>query len=424
MSRATGANATLAAAFEETYGTPLAADGDPYIQFPFVSWDLGEEQNLVASDLLGQGREPLAPSPDVINNTGSPVVPVDTRYFGHWLKLNFGPPATAGATHALGSIKFTANPVDTSTITLAGVVWTFVAALTTGNQVLIGANLGLTMTALATALNGSAVSAIAAATYSITGGNTLNISVDAEGTGGNAYTLVAGGTTTGTVSAATCTGGLNSHTFTSGADALPSMCAELTNPEIPNSEMNFGIRGNTLKIAMARSGLLNATLGLIAQGSNDAAESGAGTPSELAFDRFSQFTGGVQRNSADLASVVSADFTFTNDLDTVEVIRTDGRIEDADPGTVGFTGSIVVRYRDNVLRDQAESNEPCEVSFGWSRPSGESLTFTAPAVFLPKAKNPVTGPKGIQATYPYQAAKGGDGYAVQAVLINDVATYA
>jgi len=55
MARAYGANAQLLGHFETTYGTPPSGN---YIKFPFVSSALGSEQGLIASDLLGTGRDP------------------------------------------------------------------------------------------------------------------------------------------------------------------------------------------------------------------------------------------------------------------------------------------------------------------------------------------------------------------------------
>jgi len=91
MARAYGANASLAAAFETTYGTPPVAG---WVKLPFVSSSLGSEQGLIASDLLGYGRDPLAPMRDVIAAEGDIVVPIDLRNFGNWLKLVFGAPIT------------------------------------------------------------------------------------------------------------------------------------------------------------------------------------------------------------------------------------------------------------------------------------------------------------------------------------------
>ncbi len=95
MARARGANAVMAGAFETTYGT---APVGGFKKLPFVSAALGDEQGLIASDLLGYGREPLPPSRDVVNNEGDVVVPVDLRNFGTWLKLLMGAPSTVETT--------------------------------------------------------------------------------------------------------------------------------------------------------------------------------------------------------------------------------------------------------------------------------------------------------------------------------------
>jgi hypothetical protein len=39
---------------------------------------------------VGQGRDPLGPLQDVINDEGDIVVPVDPRYLGFWLTGPFG----------------------------------------------------------------------------------------------------------------------------------------------------------------------------------------------------------------------------------------------------------------------------------------------------------------------------------------------
>jgi hypothetical protein len=134
--------------------------------------------------------------------------------------------------------------------------------------------------------------------------------------------------------------------------------------------------------------------------------------------------GEVKRAGTALGHVVSADFSYTNNLDAVEVIRSDGRIEDADPAMVGMTGNITVRFADTVLLDQATSGEPCELSFGWAIDADRSLLFTVHSVFLPKAKTPIDGPAGIQAQFAWQAAQDPTlKKTCTAVLVNDVDTY-
>jgi hypothetical protein len=313
MARARGANAVMAVAFEATYGTPPASG---FHKLPFVSSSLGDEQNLIESDLLGLGREPLPPSRDVVNNEGDVVVPVDLRNFGYWLKLLFGAPTTTG------------------------------------------------------------------------------IAPD--------YV----------------------HTFISGAPALPSMAIEIGLPEVPSYGMNVGARANTMRIQMQRSVLLNATMSLIAQGETKDTSTSAGTPVEAVIERFSQFLGEIKRDGMTLGHVVSAELSYSNNLDKVEVIRPDGRIEDADPAMVAATGNIVVRFADTTLLDQAVSGAACELSFGWQIDAEKLLTFTLHEVYLPRPKLPISGPGGIQATFAFQAAKDPAlNKTVTAVLMNDVAAY-
>ncbi|MEZ0252616.1 MAG: phage tail tube protein [Methylobacteriaceae bacterium] len=313
MGRARGANAIMAASFETTYGTPPSTG---YRKLPFVSSNLGEEQGLIPSDLLGYGREALPPSRDVINNDGDVVVPIDLRNFGNWLKLFMGAPVT------------------------------------------------------------------------------------------------------------TADGDAQEHVFSSGAVNLPSMTVEVGLPEVPSYGQNYGVRGNTMRVQMARSGLLTATLGLMAQGENKLVSSAAGTPAEAAVERFSPFQGKITRAGADLGSVVSADFTYSNNLDKVETIRGDGRIEDADPGMVMMSGNITVRFANTLLLDQATAGTPVELTFGWVTDANRSLVFEVPAVYLPRAKTPVTGPAGVQATFAWQAAKDMTlGKTVIATLRNNVPSY-
>jgi hypothetical protein len=303
----------MAAAFETTYGTPPVAG---YKKLPFVSSALGDEQNLIASDLLGYGREPLPPSRDVVNNDGDVVVPVDLRNFGYWLKLLLGAPTT----------------VDNS--------------------------------------------------------------------------------------------GVYTHTFVSGALTLPSMSIEVGMPEVPSYGMNFGVRANSMKIQLQRSGLLNATMSLIAQGETKAGASAAGSPTEAAIERFSQFMGEIKRDGSSLGHIVSAELTYSNNLDKVEVIRPDGRIEDADPAMVAVSGTVNVRFADTVLLDQAVAGTACELSFGWAIGADKSLLFTLHEVYLPKPKQPISGPGGIQAAFAFQAAEDPALQKTMTVALeNDVSTY-
>ena len=119
MARAQGARARMALAFETTYGTPPASG---FTRMPFASTTLGAEQPLLNSELLGYGRDPLAPIKDAVTADGDVVVPIDAEAFGFWLKAAFSDPTTTGAglqgntvldmveaVNGMGALDFTAE---------------------------------------------------------------------------------------------------------------------------------------------------------------------------------------------------------------------------------------------------------------------------------------------------------------------------
>ncbi|MBD3763147.1 phage tail tube protein, partial [Rhizorhabdus sp.] len=217
MARAQGARALMALAFETTYGTPPASG---FTRMPFASTSLGAEQPLLNSELLGYGRDPLAPIKDAVTADGDVVVPLDAEAFGFWLKAAFGVPTTTGT-----------GP------------WT--------------------------------------------------------------------------------------HEFQSGSWTLPSMSIETGMPEVPRYAMYSGCVLDQITWQMQRSGLLTATARLVAQGETVGTTTSAGTPASLELKRFGHFNGSITRNGTALGNVVSAEITYANNLDRIETIRSDGRIDGA-----------------------------------------------------------------------------------------------
>jgi len=120
--------------------------------------------------------------------------------------INFG--ATAG-TQATGTLTAGANLVNTETIAVNGVTFTFVTGASTSTNVHIGSTKEDTMTNFAEVLNASANASISVATYTVDGA-VVTVTYDAGGTTGNSFTLAnSSGTAAITRSAATLTGGSN-----------------------------------------------------------------------------------------------------------------------------------------------------------------------------------------------------------------------
>lgn len=127
----------------------------------------------------------------IVANGGQDYLQTDTISFG-------GPGAVA-----TGTVTFTLNPSNLDTVTLNGVVWTFVTTSPGANQTEIRASLGATLAQLAVDLTASANAGLTVANY-VANSTQLVVSYGSPGVGGNAYTLAA---SVGTPSGATLTGG-------------------------------------------------------------------------------------------------------------------------------------------------------------------------------------------------------------------------
>jgi hypothetical protein len=177
--------------------------------------------------------------------------------------------------------------------------------------------------------------------------------------------------------APTITGiGPYTHEFCSGGWVLPSLSIETAIPEVPRHAMYTGGVMGQLSWQMTRAGLLTATMKLMAQGESVVVASSAGTPSAIPLQRFGHFNGAIRRNGVDLGNVVSAEVAYATGLDRIEA-----------------------RFSDTTLVSQSIDGTPCDLSFGWALPTGESLTLTAHAVYLLHPRIEISGPQGMQANF-------------------------
>lgn len=242
------------------------------------------------------------------------------------------------------------------------------------------------------------------------------VPVDVDGIGYWLKLLLGAPTTTGTTP--------KTHTFASGGLTLPSASIEIGNPEVPSFRMYSGVRADTLKVTMQRSGNLQATFGLVGQGESVAGTTAAGSPTALTVQRFGHFNGAIKRDGSTLGNITSGDFTYSNGLDRIETIRADGKIDGADPGIASLKGKISTRFADTTLMTQAQNGTPCELEFSWVIDANRTLKITAHAVYLPVPKIEIPGPSGIMADYDWQAALAtSPARMMTAVLINSVSAY-
>lgn len=430
MARALGANGIVAGAFSTTGYGGIPTTG--FRKLPVVSIDLGEEQDLLDSDVLGFGRDPQEAGDDVVKNEGSVTVPVDLRNFGFWLRMVLGNPVTTAGIAATGSILFTALPTTLSVLTINGVAITLTTGTPTAGQVKIAATIAETVANLVAFLNASVDPLLTPASYAANlAGNTVVITHDTIGTAGNSFTLVKGATPNPncTLSGATLTGGAASgaynHVFTGGALTHPDAAVEIGFPEVPHYGMNFGVMGDGLSIQMQRSGLLNATIPLVAQGENTAASTAAGTlATEWDIERFSQFAGVIEQDGVQLGKIESATLRIANNLEKDESIRSDGRIGGADPAMLSVGLDLTVRFADRALFDKATSRVPIAVRLGWQISALKRLDFIMERVRLPRRKAPLSGPGGVRVTFQLKPTENAATQrTIRAVLVNDIAAY-
>ena len=419
--RAYGADATLLAARETGYGVlPLAG----WRSLDFKSTDLSSSQPLGEDPLLGRGRDSQDPYRGLITDEGQLEIPLDLRGTGFWLTALFGDPTTTPVA-ASGSITFSAQPAATSTITINGVAWTFVAGTPTGNQIEIGGTLAATLTNAAAALNASASPQVAAATYATSGGTTPTITHDTAGPAGNAFTLAASAGSNGTVSGATLRGGGHRHVWDSGGDEIPSHTIEIGHPKLvaPVFFRHLGTVAESLAFEMGEEGPANARLQLVAQGEETAGATTDTTPDSFALKRFSQGRGFIRRGTAPLAGVTGGSLTFSNNLERVRVIREDGRIQAADPTFASAQGQLIVRFDGQTLVGEASDGEPVALEYGFAMVEGWELKLELFRVFLPKPKYSVSGPGGVEASFDWRAAlANSSGTMLRASLLSDIAS--
>lgn len=214
------------------------------------------------------------------------------------------------------------------------------------------------------------------------------------------------------------------HTYQSGSWDLPSMSIEIGNPEVPSYRTMTGVKVNSMAWSMQRSGLVTATMNCIAQGETTAAASGAGSPSDMVLRRFSAFNGLIERDGAQLANVVSGSVNYSNNLDRVETIRSDGMIDGADAGQATLSGEVTMRFADTALLALATSGTPISMTFGYEISATARFELHVPAVYLPRPRISLEGPQGIQATFAWQAARDAStGIMCRAELVNNVTNY-
>lgn len=218
--------------------------------------------------------------------------------------------------------------------------------------------------------------------------------------------------------------GVYTHSFESGKIVIPSYTLEVGLPEVPQFIRFMGVRANSIAFNFQRSGEAQVALNLIGQGESGETTAIDTNPEVYKYTRVSQFQGFIKSNGALLANITAASATYSNNLEKIETIRNDGKVEAIDLGVASLSGSISARYGDNELLDKARAGTPVDVELGYQLSDNLKLVITCHEVYLPKPKRTIDGPNGIECSYDFQGAKNEEiGRMMTVKLTNDVESY-
>lgn len=218
--------------------------------------------------------------------------------------------------------------------------------------------------------------------------------------------------------------GVYTHSFESGKIVIPSYTLEVGLPEVPQFIRFMGVRANSIAFNFQRSGEAQVTLNLIGQGESGETTAIDTNPEVYKYTRVSQFQGFIKSNGALLANITAASATYSNNLEKIETIRNDGKVEAIDLGVASLSGSISARYGDNILLDKARAGTPVDIELGYQLSDTLKLEIVCHEVYLPKPKRTIDGPNGIECSYDFQGAKNEKiGRMMTVKLTNDVESY-
>lgn len=149
---------------------------------------------------INEARQQLAGDAQCIRATGTANLTAALQFYPFSLFGTFALPGVA-----TGSITFIADPTAGDTITLNGILWTFVMGAPGAHQLTITGTLAITLDVAVNVLNAAGDGAMIVASYSDPTGSAIVITYKTPGATGNTYTLAA---SAATPSGATLTGGL------------------------------------------------------------------------------------------------------------------------------------------------------------------------------------------------------------------------
>lgn len=160
-----------------------------------------------------------------------------------------------------------------------------------------------------------------------------------------------------------------------------------------------------LSLALSREGgYRRVTLGL--RGSNElklGATAAGVLLDAVTQDKMMAWRGTVKKSGAAVASVVAADFAFSNNFEPYSIPGAK-TIAGYDLGKGSASGQLTARTSDETLDDLADAGTPFELEFLWTIAANKSLSFKMGKVKLAPSSKPIDGPGGLQQQFNYMAS--------------------
>lgn len=244
----------------------------------------------------------------------------------------------------------------------------------------------------------------------------VEVPIDANNLGYWLNMLLGAPTTTGTATA--------THVFRSGGTALPSYTLEQQHAQVPNYGLVTGAMASGMSINFRPSGELRARMSMVGQGQTNATTA-VGTSTSRTYTPFGAFQLSVLRDGAALALAAEATLNFSNALEPIRTIRSDGKVDGFIPGITNISGDLTVYFSDTTLLTQAANGTSCSLALrAGTSTAAQYLEVLIGRLYLPVPKIVTPGPQGIRAVFSFQGAyNAGDTAMVKATLINQVAAY-
>jgi hypothetical protein len=218
--------------------------------------------------------------------------------------------------------------------------------------------------------------------------------------------------------------GHHQHVFNSGGTGLlTSQALEVSHPNLTEFFMNTGIFFNSMDVSLAREGKVQVKFGVIGTEEAVAGTTGAGTPADFnsgVLSYFSHLTAVLKWNGTAVGNITGGGFSFSNNIDPLQVVANNGMINGADRGQASLTGKLSARLNDMTLYNAAKAGTIGQIDWILSNSADQQITFSMPKVKLSRPQIPITGPGGVVVNFDLMGFADPTHKMLTATLLNDL----